>query len=185
LSLFKHLRNTGIMGFIGGWLVILVSISRNNWFVFTENAFSDLGNPGANDPWIFNYGMMVTGLLIALYGGYLIKVSFNKKGTVGGASTIITGVFLTLIGIFPEGSKHHSFVSICFFTQGVLTVLIWGLALYRDEHLKREGVIFLVLSIFGTFAAFLVPWPSPAVAEAYMILILNIWVILMRRVGST
>ncbi len=89
----------GLASALGGWLVILVAISRNPWFVFTRDAFSDLGNPLANDPWIFNYGMMINGLLIILYSLYLIEVSFNKAGTVGGGFTTITGIFLMLTSI--------------------------------------------------------------------------------------
>ena len=93
----RYLRFTGLMGFLGGWLVIFAAISQNSWFVFTENAFSDLGNPAANVPWVFNDGMMFNGLLVLLYGVYLVYISFNKEGTVGGASMMITGVFLMLL----------------------------------------------------------------------------------------
>ena len=178
------LRYTGLTAFLGGWLVILVSISRNPWFVFTENAFSDLGNPMANDPWIFNYGMMLNGLLIALYGLYLVHVSFNKTSSVGGGFTMITGAFLILIGVFPEGSQNHFFVSVWFFTQGALTVLTWGLALFRDTRWSMEGAVFLVLSVVGSLVALIVPWPSIAVAEAYGILILDVWVVIMTRITS-
>lgn len=178
-----RLRYSGLVAFLGGWLVILVSISRNPLFVFTENAFSDLGNPLANDPWIFNYGMMLNGLLVVLFGLYLVYVSFNKTCTVGGGFMMITGTFLTLIGIFHEGSKNHYFVSVWFFTQGALTVLTWGLALFRDTKWNREGGIFLVLSIGGSMAALIVPWPSIAMLEAWGILIMNIWVILMTRIS--
>jgi hypothetical membrane protein len=176
------LRYAGLAVVVGGWLVILAAISRNPWFVFTENAFSDLGNPLANDPWLFNYGMIINGLLIILYSLYLIEVSFNKTGTVGGAFMTITGVFLVLIGVFHEGSPNHFFVSLWFFTQGDLTTLTWGLALYRDTKWHRYGLGFMALSIVGTAVAFVVPWPSTAVIEAYGILIMNVWVVLMTRI---
>ena len=178
----NRLRYTGLVAFLGGWVVILAAISRNPWFVFTENAFSDLGNPVANDPWIFNYGMMLNGLLIVVYGFYLIHVSFNKTSSVGAGFMMITGTFLMLIGVFPEGSQNHYFVSVWFFTQGALTVLTWGLALYRGTRWSWEGVIFLVLSLGGSLIAFLVPWPSIAVAEAWGIIIMDIWVAMMTRI---
>ena len=176
------LRYTGLVAFLGGWVVILAAISRNPWFVFTENAFSDLGNPMANDPWVFNYGMMLNGLLIVVYGFYLVHVSFSKTSSVGGGFMIITGVFLTLIGTFPEGSQNHFFVSVWFFTQGALTVLTWGLALYGDARWSLESRVFIVLGFVGPILALLVPWPSIAVAEAYGILIMDIWVALMTRI---
>jgi len=171
-----------LVAFFGGWFVILAAISRNPWFVFTENAFSDLGNPLANDPWIFNYGMMLNGLFAVLYGFYLVRISFNKTSSVGGGFMIITGVFLVLIGAFPEGSQNHFFVSVWFFTQGALTVLTWGLALFNDTRWIRESRLFIALGIVGPILALLVPWPSIAVAEAYGIVIMDIWVALMTRV---
>jgi hypothetical membrane protein len=177
-----RLRYMGLASMIGGWLVIIAAISRNPWFVFTENAFSDLGNPLANDPWVFNFGMIVNGFLIILYSLYLIEVSFNKTGAVGGGFMAITGVFLMLIGYFHEGSPYHYFVSLWFFTQGDLTILTWGLALYRDTRWSRYGLGLLALSIIGTAVAFIVPWPSTATIEAYGILMMNVWVALMTRI---
>ena len=160
----------------------MAAISRNPWFVFTENAFSDLGNPMANDPWLFNYGMILNGVLIVLYSIYLIDVSFNKAGTVGGAFMMITGVFLVLIGVFHEGTMHHYFVSVWFFTQSDLSILAWGLALYRERHWSRYGWLFLALSLLGPVIAYIVPWPSTATVEAFGILIMNIWVLSMNGI---
>ena len=178
----KKLRYTGFAAAVGGWLVILASIARNGWFVFTENAFSDLGHPQANDPWLFNYGMMLNGLLIILFGVYLVYVSFNKIGTIGGGFMMITGVFLILIGVFDEGSKNHFFVSVWFFTQGALTVLTWGLALMRNPRWGRYGAVFLGVSVIGSLVTLFVPWPSTAVAEAWGILLLDVWMLLMTRI---
>jgi hypothetical membrane protein len=178
------LRYMGPASVVGGWLVILAAISRNPWFVYTENAFSDLGNPMANDPWLFNYGMILNGVLIVLYSIYLIEVSFNKTGTVGGAFMMITGVFLMLIGVFHEGTMHHYFVSVWFFTQSDLTILTWGLALYRDRRWSSNGRLFLALSLFGPVVAYVVPWPSTATVETFGILIMNIWVLSMNGITS-
>ena len=172
----------GLASMLGGWLVILAAISRNPWFVFTENAFSDLGGPYANDPWVFNIGMIINGFLIILYSLYLIEVSFNKVGTVGGGFTTITGIFLMLLGYFHEGSPNHYFVSLWFFTQGDLSILTWGLALYKDTRWSSYGWFFLALSLVGSAVAFVVPWPSIATLEAYGILMMNLWVVLLTRI---
>jgi hypothetical membrane protein len=72
------LRVLGVVSGISGWLVILASIQRNPWFVFTEHAFSDLGGSMATDAWLFSNGMMLTGLMIVLYGAYLAHISVNR-----------------------------------------------------------------------------------------------------------
>jgi hypothetical membrane protein len=126
--------------------------------------------------------VILNGVLIVLYGLYLVHVSFNKRGTVGGAFMMITGVFLLLIGGFPEDTKHHTFFSFWFFIQGDLTVLTWGLALYRELEWRREGLLFLLMGVLGPLGAALIPWPSTAAVEAFGIVIMDIWVILMRHI---
>lgn len=176
------LKYMGLVSLISGWLVIVASIARNPWFVFTQHAFSDLGGQMANDPWLFNNGMILTGFFIILYGFYLIRVGFNKASIVGGTFMLITGIFLILIGVFPSGSMHHVFVSYWFFTQGDLTILAWSLGLISCNRWRKYGIFFLVLSLGGPILAYIIKWPSIATVEAYGIVILNIWVLLMIRI---
>jgi len=157
----------GWASIVAGWLVILLAISRNPWFVFTENAFSDLGSASANDPWLFNLGMILTGVMIVLYAVHLLEVSINKASRVGGASMALTGLMLMMIGSFPEGTPYHYTVSIWFFSQGALTVLIWGLALMGETPWRKYGLIFTFMGIVGPIIALIVPWSSTAVAETY------------------
>ena len=173
-----RLRVLGLVSGISGWLVILASIQRNPWFVFTEHAFSDLGGPEATDAWLFSNGMILTGLVIILYGVYLVHVSFNKPTTVGAAFLLITGGFLTLIGVFPSGTEPHFFVSVGFFTMSDLSILAWGMGLIGGNR-DGLGKLFVALGVLGPLLAVFVPWPSIAVVEAFGILIMNMWVALM------
>jgi len=179
-EVLDRLRVLGLVSGISGWMVILVSIQRNPWFVFTEHAFSDLGGHMATDAWLFSNGMILTGLMIVLYSVYLVHESFNKPTTVGAAFLMISGVFLTLIGVFPSGTQHHYFVSVWFFTQSDLSILAWGMGLIGG---KKDGLgkLFVTLGILGPLLAVIVPWPSTAVVEAFGILIMSIWVALMFR----
>ena len=175
-----RLRSLGVASGISGWLVILASIQRNPWFVFTEHAFSDLGGPMAHDTWLFSNGMILTGLVIILYGVYLVHVSFNKPTTVGAAFLLITGGFLTLIGVFPSGTAPHFFVSVGFFTMSDLSILAWGAGLLGGEK-NVFGKLFVGIGVLGPVLTAIIPWPSIAVVEAFGILIMNVWVALMFR----
>ena len=93
----------------------------------------------------------------------------------------LTGLMLMMIGSFPEGTLYHYTVSIWFFSQGALTVLIWGLALMGETPWRKYGLIFTFMGIVGPIIALIVPWSSTAVAETYGILVLNLWVALMTR----
>ena len=176
----ERLKYLGVASGLYGWLVILLSISLNPWFVFTEHAFSDLGGKLSQVSWVFNYGMILNGMLIVAYGIYLISISGNKLMTVGSAFTVISGAFLALIGAYPTGTYPHYFVSVYFFTQTDVAIGTWGLGLIRGGK-KDFGMVLLALSIVGPIIASLIDWPSTAVVEAYGILIMNIWVALMLR----
>lgn len=175
------LKYLGAASGLVGWIVILVSIALNPWFVFTEHAFSDLGGKLSTTPMVFNCGMMFTGVLIVGYGFYLVSQSMNKMSTVGSAFTLISGLFLMLIGVYPTGTYPHYFVSVYFFTQTDIAIGTWGLGLLRGEN-KETGKVLLGLSVFAPIITALVDWPSTAVVEAYGILIMNLWVILMTRI---
>jgi hypothetical membrane protein len=180
--MYDKLRYMGWASMVSGWLVILLAIFRNPWFVFTENAFSDLGAASANDPWLFNVGMILTGVLIDLYAVHLLEASINKLSRIGGVSMALTGFMLMMIGFYPEGTSYHYTVSVWFFSQGALTVLLWGLALIGEYSWRKYGLIFTFMGIAGPIIALIVSWPSTAVAEAYGILVLNLWVALMTRI---
>lgn len=179
-----RLKYLGVASGLVGWLTILVSIYLNPWFVFMEHAFSDLGGILSRIPWVFNYGMMFTGVLIMGYGFYLVSQSMNKIATVGSAFTIISGLFLMLIGVYPTGTYPHYFVSVYFFTQTDIAIGTWGLGLLRGEN-RDIGRTLVGLSIVGPIVAALIDWPSTAVVEAYGILIMNIWVVLMTRLRDS
>ncbi|MBC8462882.1 DUF998 domain-containing protein [Candidatus Bathyarchaeota archaeon] len=177
-EVLDRFRSLGVISGMSGWLVILASIQRNPWFVFTEHAFSDLGGPMSTDAWLFSNGMILTGFMIVLYGTYLVHVSFNKPTTIGAAFLMITGVFLTLIGVFHSGTKPHFLVSVLFFTMSDLSILAWGTGLLVREK-DVLGKFFVGMGLLGPTLAVIVNWPSTAVVETFGILLMNIWVALM------
>lgn len=69
----RILKYFGFLSAILAWIIILVCISLNPWFVFTKNAFSDLGGPMARDPWLYDYGLIASAILAFLYATYLAE----------------------------------------------------------------------------------------------------------------
>lgn len=174
-------RLTGVMAALLAWIVIILAIQYNPWFQVTKHAFSDLGGPSAEEPLIFNYGLITMSILTSLYAIALIKNATNKAETVGGAFMIITGIFLALIGVYPSGTEPHTFISIWFFVQADITVIAWGIGLLLRGW-KRTGIISLGMGIGGPLITPFINWPSIAVLEAYGIILINAWVILMLKV---
>jgi|Deesub1362B_J571_1020462.scaffolds.fasta_scaffold00004_92 hypothetical membrane protein len=174
----------GVIAAIGAWIVIFICISINPWFVFTRDAFSDLGAPSANNPWLYNYGMIIIGLLIMVYSLRQIIDSQNKIETVGATFLFTAGIFLILIGMYPAGTRPHNFVSTWFFVQADMAILAWGIGLLARKW-KDLGVLFTLMGTLGPIIAALIDWPSAATIETYGIIIIDIWVILMLKVHKT
>ena len=161
------LKYSGILAGLVYWLFVTWSISRNRWFSFFQNALSDLGDPSkAASPWIYNYGLMVSGLLVFLFSIYLILASENKLQTVGGAYISISALFLALIGVFHGGTRPHVFVSTYFFVQFFLGAILYGVGSGR-KALRYGSVLIFLLALLGR----LPHWPSVALGETYEIIL--------------
>ncbi|ALL00810.1 hypothetical protein Pyrde_0760 [Pyrodictium delaneyi] len=155
------------------WLVIAFSWSLNPWFDPLRGAFSDLGSPRAHLPWVFNLGMIVSGLLVMLLGLTVYRVSVLRLEAAGAALLSEAGVFLALVGMFPEGTKPHSFVAAWFFLQLYTSYVVLGMALYR-RGLEKRGRALALIGVLAPLLAVLVEytmgWPSIAVLETYAVL---------------
>ena len=172
----KYLVFLGLVAIVYAWIVIMTSIHYNPWFVFTRDAFSDLGTSQANKPEIYNLGLISTGLLVMLYSIGIGYLSRNKIEDWAASFVFIGGIFLALIGVFPGGTRPHTFVSSWFFIQMDLAILLWGIGHYFSGA-HRYGVFLALLSIVSGIIGFSIDWPSAAVAEAFGIIIIDVWVI--------
>ncbi|MCG2879960.1 MAG: DUF998 domain-containing protein [Vulcanisaeta sp.] len=171
------IRYSGIIAVILAWVVIAVSISVNPWFVFTKNAFSDLGGPYATDPWIYNYGLIITSVFVDLYSINLLLTSRNKVESFASAFVFVAGLFLALIGIYHAGTRPHVFVSTWFFVQMDMALIALGIGSLMGGD-RGLGLFSLLLGVLAPIPALLIPWPSAATEEAYGIVIIDIWVVI-------
>ncbi len=177
-NVFKYF---GLIAAIVAWIVIGTCIILNPWFVFTRDAFSDLGSVEASMPWIYNYGLISTGIIILFYSVYLTVISENKVETIGSAFIFIAGLFLSLIGIFPSGTRPHTFVSLWFFIQADLGILTWGLGLIMGKW-RKTGLIIALIAFIGGLIGFTINWPSAAMAETFGIIIIDLWILIMLKI---
>jgi len=175
---WRRLLHTGPIAVVVAWIVIGLSWHLNNdWFIFTRHAYSDFGGSMSCCPELYNYGLMLVGLLLGLYGISITGLASNKIEVMGGSYMIMAGVFLALIGIFPSGTRPHTFVSTWFFIQADIALMITSLGLWRRlrsplafagfaSSLAAFPVAIILDSIFG--------WPSAAVIETYGIIVIDI-----------
>jgi hypothetical membrane protein len=173
----------GLSAIVVAWVFIGLSWYLNSdWFVFTENAFSDLGGPKSCCPWIYNYGLITTGILLILYSVGLTAVGYNRYEVIGGSYMLIAGIFLVLIGVFPTGTRPHTFVSAWFFIQSDLALTVLSYGLWRRTGSNNILVIFIMglLAIpVAILVELLIGWPSAAVLETYGIVIIDVSVFMI------
>ncbi|MEM0044350.1 MAG: DUF998 domain-containing protein [Sulfolobales archaeon] len=166
------LRFSGVLASLVFLISVLISISYNSWFDFNKNAFSDLGGSQAVNPWIFNTGLIISGILVILLALHMILRSRTALEYVGGSYLSIGGIFLSLIGVFPEGTRPHFFISTWFFIQTFLGALIYGIGVMRRDRILAISIaILFILGLLGVF----IKWSSIAQLEAYEIALLSIF----------
>lgn len=175
----------GIAGIIAAWITIFLAAAINPWFRFTGNALSDLGggnlllngHPTPTDPFVYNIGLMVTGVLISIFSISVIQHARNSIETMGASFFMISALFLALIGIYHEGTYPHDFVSIWFFILGSISYAAVALSFLAGK-LKGTGIILYILLVASWIAFIEVPWGSVAEDEMFGVVIIDIFVIL-------
>ncbi|MHA1906315.1 MAG: DUF998 domain-containing protein [Candidatus Thorarchaeota archaeon] len=161
----KHFPLWGILGSITGIVMILtpmipyVGTEGESFSIFTHYV-SQLGWIGVSEfAWMFNIGMIVTGLIFVPFmiglGLYLENIVSKIAGIVG----VYTSVSIFFVGVFPMNYPEHGPAAMSFFLSGLVMSILWTLAIL----LPGQTIVPKALSIGGFvniffFAAFLY-WP--------------------------
>lgn len=103
--------------------------------------------------WLFNSGLVIGGILFVLMmAGLGLRIA-SVWGLIASGVGMIAGVFCALVGVFPMNQmKQHSFVAMTYFRAGLLTVLLYTIAVFVQPADSR--VLPLFVNIFS-FLAFL------------------------------
>lgn len=180
----RHLVYLGPLVVVLAWIIIGAAWMLNrDWFVFTRHAFSDLGSPRSCCPGLYNYGLVMLGVLLALWGIAAAYLAENKPEAIGASYMIVAGVFLLLIGVFPAGTRHHVCVSTWFFIQSYwgLSLLLYGQAKHGSRAAKTVLASLLASIPIGILVALYPGWPSTATLEAYLIAFIDAAIITASR----
>ncbi|MGB9785959.1 MAG: DUF998 domain-containing protein [Infirmifilum uzonense] len=163
-----YLLAAGPLAFVAFTLGVLVSASQNTWWSLIRNAFSDLGGPRATDPWIFNWTLIISGILYILYSMGVLAYSRSRLDSFSAGLLFTAGIFLALIGVYPSGTRPHTFVSTWFYIQSLLGISVLGLS-FLLQRKRQTGIILLGLGVSAIPLAYLVHvtvgWPSVAILE--------------------
>ncbi len=164
-----YLKFFGLITLIVYWSFTIIAILQNPWFSIMHNALSDLGGNKAINPWIYNYGLIISFPFLFLFSIYILDNGKNKLQIIGGSFIMISSIFLAFIGIFHSGTGPHGFVSTYFFLQFFFGMLVWGMGAEKKEK-------YLCISLFlAAFLGAFLPWHSTGLLEVYEILIIAIF----------
>lgn len=169
---------SGIAGSLVGFTATLLATLLSPSFSWTANALSDLGAPGAANPWLFNGGLIAAGLIALPFAWTLYSAASHAIERLGAVAFAATVVDLSLIGAFPEGTDLHFPLAVGYFT--LLTFALWihgsGTVLAGDA---RRGLVFIWLGIGHVLAWVLWTWVGTdgvAIPELVGSVILLVWV---------
>lgn len=141
---------TRIAGICGIFIPVVIftclglSIASSPWFTWTQHALSDLGIQKSTEA-LFNYGMVVGGILTLIFSLGLRKILSNKTGAY---ILSFSAVALIGIGLFPETIfALHFFTSASFFVLLTIALLIIGITIKHNSFERSIGVSAFVLAL--------------------------------------
>jgi hypothetical membrane protein len=130
-------------------------------YSLSNHFISELGRIGVSrGAWLFNAGMMVSGLLFIPYAVGLGLRIRNAAAYLGMAAAAGAGVFCSAVGLFPMNNLGpHIFSAMWFFRLGLATVLFFGIAILAQRRgaarLHKAAAIFSFPAA-AAYAAFLI-----------------------------
>lgn len=139
----------GIAAPVIAFACILLAIAYYSPFSWTDNALSDLGVQEGFTPVLFNYGLVVSGLLALLFAlGIYVFLGARISGKVGALLFALATLALTAIGVFNENyTPMHSYVSVAFFMLFPISMLLLTVAFSVLGQLRMGLFTFLTAAI--------------------------------------
>lgn len=92
-------------------------------FTWTGDPLSFLGSAGQPTRPLFNYGLVVGGLLSLPFAGRLVATGRNRLERLGGGAFALTGAAMGLVGVFPMETVWHFPAAASFYL--LLSVSTW------------------------------------------------------------
>lgn len=139
----------GILGMLVLYVFIFAAILVSPWFSWTGNALSDLGNITTNSSPIFNGGLMVTGIIIAIFPlGLRAKTRSNTLEHVGTLALLVAAIAIIGVGIFPENYiLEHVITAGTLFLSNTVGIFLFGVAFVRSKSMRMLGVFSIILAV--------------------------------------
>lgn len=148
----------GILAVAAFCIIWLACYSIDTAWVWGENSISDFGTSDTDAASYFKYGLVVAGILLAIFG---IGETVNRKTfgyVLSGIVTVIAGLCVVMVGLFTldyeGGDLHHFFATIMAILMAASALAFAGQSFYCNKILRGGIVVVLFTVVIGTAFAF-------------------------------
>jgi hypothetical membrane protein len=181
-----------VAGVVIAYCSIAIAILVSPWFSWFGNALSDLGNTSSarnissGAAWIFDSGLILSGMLSTLFSIFLAKdARFSWKYLIWTIPLAVASIDLAMIGVFNESfGEVHLIVSVIFFFFTALALLTYSYVSFPIGT-PKTGAIALILGILcAVMWVARWPWQGVAIQETVTSLASSVFVtiIAMNRI---
>jgi hypothetical membrane protein len=151
---------SGILAPLVAFTFISLAIVYSPQFSWTENALSDLGVQEGVTAILFNYGLIIVGILALVFASGLFASQRMMLGRIGAFILILAALALMAIGVFPENVKPtHYYVSVGFFVLLPISILVLSATFLLTSKVKLGLFTFLVAAVAA--AVWIIHWTIP------------------------
>ena len=126
----------GLLTPLIGYVLIIISIPMHRDFRLTKSSLSDLGEVGVAYNNVFNFALIVSGILFLIFVLGMLRRTETRVGDIGIFGLAIGAIFLSLTGIFPKSTSPHMLIAVLFYSVSIGGLILYGL----DKFLEFEPV---------------------------------------------
>ncbi len=139
----------GLLTPLIGYVLIIISMAMHHDFRLTKSSLSELGKVGVPYNNVFNFALIITGILFLIFVLGMLRRTETRVGDIGISGLCLGAIFLSLTGIFPQGTSPHTFMAILFYSLSVAGLILYGL----DKFLEFEPIWSVIIWSSLGFAA--------------------------------
>jgi len=151
---------SGIVTPIVAFTFISLAIVYSPQFSWTENTLSDLGVQEGVTAILFNYGLIIVGILALVFASGLFVLQKTMLGRIGAFIFVFAALILMAIGVFPENVKPaHYCASVGFFVLFPISIFVISAAFLLTAKVKLGLFTFLVAAV--AVVVWIIHWTIP------------------------
>lgn len=186
-------KTNGLIGIgavvLGVFTVIIMAASRTDGYNHFHKAVSELGSLDAPNRWIFNiFGFVLPGILISLFSFNLLKEfrTYSIK-SYPFYFLLVSGLFLTLAGIFPADLENRKSMTTLIHSIGSLgggifwllcALTLWW-QLKKNELWKNTAIISFSIPFLMILGMSFVSENTPGLSQRIVFMAMYLYIFIL------